>query len=178
MRKITVFLLLTALLLLNACTVQENMNADIFAERFCNRSGCVAGHEGIVFSGNKALCFVQSENGTQLLLGARIQESGEATSVSVSTDFTFASDVSKARTDFVEACENAVAVFAAGDYPDYASVFSALAGGDTLPEDHTAYHDTQWYRYALIVTADSGYFSVESKRAVPDTGVEFSLRDE
>ncbi len=177
MRKFFVPLLLLTTVFLGACTMQDTMNPAIFAERFCEYSGFTAARQETLFDENKALCFAKSEAGTQILLGMRTDEGGNVISVSASVDFTDGEPRETAAADFLTACDGCVEIFAQEDSESYAEIAKALGFAKELPKGNTAYHDTQWYRYALIVTDGAAYFSVESKRAVPDSAVEFSLRE-
>ena len=179
MRRIIIAPLLLALTLLSACTVQDTMNPEIFARRLCKRENFTVTNEtDMIFDGEKALCFAQSQAGTQVLFGLITRESGEITSVSACVDFSAGKQKKTAADDFIIACGECIAVFAPDDAQNSEDIYSALSLTDTLPEEKTAYHDTQWYRYTLIVTGTGAYFSVESKRAVPDSAVEYSLRSE
>lgn len=179
MRKILFSLLTFAVLLsllFGGCTVQDEMNAEIFAERFCLSGGYTPVRNEMIFTADKALYYTKSESGTTVLLGMQTTNNENVTSVCASVDFTLSNSRQQAYSDFTRAVESCVCIYAPGDFAEYKLIEKELLLEKGLAGDVTEYHDTQWYRYSLVVTEGSAYFSVESKRAVPDTGVEYSLK--
>ena len=160
--------LLPVFVTLTACSVQEKMSPWIFVERMRQTDkNLVIDTENSFFENEKMVCYAVYADKTKLVFEISTDEHGNSDKISlacVQTD--------KAA-DFVLCAKSIASVYSTEDDSD--NVAKELFGTKEL-SDECRYYETQWRSYAAVLSENGLYFSVESKKLVPQTEVEFSLK--
>lgn len=163
--KILLFMLL--MLMLQACSVQEKMSPQIFFERLSKVNEQLAFDTSEqFFDGNEYVCFVSDENSNSFVFQISVNDSGNSEKISVTAE----------KTDeyvFNECVESIIKVYAPDD--DAKKIIAALYS-DINNNSKFRYCETQWHSYSAVIEKECRYFSVSSKKLVPESEVELSLK--
>ncbi len=158
-------LMFVMLFLLCSCTVQAEMNPEIFVSRFSEKyPDCKLETEGMFYEGNKSVLFANDETQNRFALEITTDSSERVQKISLAC-----SGADKAESLFVFA-EKVLSVYAPEE--DINAVLHNLADGK-----YFSYYETLWYGYAFSQTESGAFFSVENKRFAPERESVLTLKE-
>lgn len=165
MKRITVVLLL--LFILTACSVQEKVNPQIFIERVqnCDENITV---ENVFFEDDVFICFADYAQKANLVFEMATDEHENVKKINLACTQTDKAE------EFIYCAESVVKTYAPED--DSAKVIKDLFSSKEL-SGKCIYYETQWHIYSAVLSENGLYFSSESKKLVPQSDVEFSLKE-
>ncbi len=168
MKKLVIALVFVSLMLTCACSVQENVSADIFFNRL-SKNCTVLDFEGSeqFLKDNKHCCFVKDANGAEFAFEITVNESGDAQKISL------ACDITKIPTSLMKCIESVIKTYSPED--DIKEVFAALFENGKIKQGN-AYHETQWRKYSCYAAENDFFFCVQNKKLIKETKVELSLK--
>lgn len=168
MRKIISIVLFLFVLLLSACSVQENMNPKLFLEKLAviNPELNLECSEQF-YENNSYFCFVSDKNRTDFLIEILVNDSENVQKISLVCNQT-----DKAA-DFISCVRSIIETYAFGDNTD--EILSALYENGEIKQK-SIYYDTQWHNYISSASDLSVYFSVSSKKLIPESNAELTLK--
>lgn len=158
-------LILIMLLLLSSCTIQKDVNIDLFIERFCNKyPQYIVEYDKISYEKDRCILFISNDSGITFTveLTSDLQEKVKKISITcIETDKT------ELLRDFVK---DIIFIY---DYDEDAdSVISNL-----FTDKNFSFYETDWYLYAFIKTENGIYFSVENKKYSPAKEYELTIKE-
>lgn len=158
--------ILLSLLFLTACSVQEKFNPQIFIERIqkCNKNITV---ENTFYEDDVFVCFAVYNDNTDIVFEIETDEHENAKKISLACSQTDKAD------EFI-LCTNSIIDICAPD-DDSGQVIKELFSERKL-SNKFRYYETQWHSYSAVLSESGLYFSAESKKLVPQSEVEFSLK--
>lgn len=157
-------------LLLGGCTAQHEMNAEMFLSRLCkSKEYSYDELGGTPQKDGKAYAFVTNSKGARFAYGFDCDADGEVTKIGFNTERRNAEG-------FLAAIADCCNIFAPDDADSFALMKESLGLSRGLPKTATEYYSSSWYLYSLVVTDATAYFAVESKRSLPDSSAEYTLR--
>ena len=163
-----IFCLALVLLFFSACSVQEKISPMIFIERIINSNDKIsADTENSFTENNRYVCFIKYSDKTDMVYQIETDEQGNATKISLTCTQTDKAD------DFIDCALATVSVYSPDDKTD--EVSDALFNGYKL-SDECLYFETQWHLYSAVISKNGLFFSVQSKKLIPPSKVEFSLK--
>lgn len=168
MKKLVLLLISFSVLFSSACSVQENMNGDIFFERLSKNNELLDfnSSEQFVTDGSQ-YCFVKDTNGTEYVFEITLNESGDAEKAAVSCG------ISKVPQGLTECVKSVIKTYSPGDDAD--AVLSAFFSQGKVKRGNL-YYETQWRKYTCCATEDDFFFSVTNKKLVNESGSFLSLK--
>lgn len=166
MKKIACLVLV--FLALTACSVQEKMSPWIFTERIQETDKSISiDTENSYYENGNFVCYASYKDNVRLVFEISTDEHGNSDKISLACTQTDKTD------EFVLCAMNVVEAYAPDDSADEVikNVFlkRELSG-------KCVYYDTQWHSYAAVLSENGLYFSAESKKLIPQSEVEFSLK--
>lgn len=160
--------LLLVFLTLTACSVQEKMSPMIFIERIGQTDKkLIIDTENLFFENKNLVCYAVYAQKTKLVFEISTDEHGNSDKISLACIQT-----DKAP-DFILCAKSVFSVCSPDDDSD--AVFKELFGSKEL-SDECRYYETQWHSYAAVLSENGLFFSIENKKLVPQSEVEFSLK--
>ena len=156
-----------ALVFLAACSVQENMSPQIFIERLQKNDSRFAVDTDNSFVDGGFVYFVNYDNGLELVFEISTDEQGNSDKISLACIQTDKAD------EFIVCAEKTVEVYAPDDSAD--EVIKSLFSGRELNGEYV-YYETLWHSYSAVLSENGLYFSALSKKLMPNSEVEFSLK--
>lgn len=163
-----IFALVSVILFLSACSLQEKMSPRIFFDRLSkiNIQLDMENSEQFI-EGNDYVCFVSDFNSTEYVFQISVNDSGDAEKISLACNQTDKS------ADFVSCAKSVIQAYAPDDSAD--EVTASLFENGAIRQKYI-YHDTQWHKYSAVASDSGFFFSVSSKKLVPAEEVELSLK--
>ncbi len=166
MKKI--FCLISVLLILGSCSVQEKVSPMIFMKRIIKTDNNLnADIDSSFVEDNNYICFAKYAEKTDVVFEIKTDEGGNVKKISLACTQADKTD------DFIDCVSSVIKTYAPDD--DIQSVLSSILLTKNT-SDNFSYHETQWYLYSSAVTENGLYFSVENKKLIPQSEVEFSLK--
>lgn len=160
--------LVVALLLLTACSVQETVSPQIYMDRIQKNDKNISFNSSDAFLENiNYVCFVRYAQNADIMFEIAMNEQGSAKKINLACTQTDKIDL------FVQCAQSAAETYAPDD--DAQRVISELFKSREI-SDKCLYYDTQWHAYSAVLSENGLYFSVESKKLVPQSDVEMSLK--
>ncbi len=168
MKKFILILLSVSLIFTSACSVQENMSADIFFDRLSENSAELdfESYEQLVIDG-KSCCFLKDLNGAEYAFEITLNENGDAEKIAVSCNIT------ELPQSLISCLESVIKTYSPVDNSE--EVISAFFENGK-PKQGNSYYETQWRSYSVYATESDFFFSVSSKKIVGQSAVELSLK--
>lgn len=167
MKKLTCIVLILFLLILNACSVQETVSPQIFIQRLQKSDeNFVFDIDNAFFEENNYICFAAYKS-IDIVFEIAADEQGNAKKINLACTRTDKID------SFISCVQSIIATCSPDD--DAQTVISELF---LVKEssDKCLYYDTQWHEYSAVLSENGLFFSVESKKFVPRSEVEYSLK--
>lgn len=163
MKKIIIIAVLTVLFL-SSCTVQQEVNPDLFMSRLSESYPELSVEsENAFYEEGKCVVFV---NLLRLRCVAEMTLDGNERVQKIS--------IACAETDnadeFISFAERITAVYAPDE--DFSSVSEILFGSERY-----SYHETQWYYYTFSQNETGFFFSIENKKLAPQKEIELTLKE-
>lgn len=155
-----------SLLFLTACSVQEKVNPQIFIERIQKNNKNIA-VENSFYEDAAFVCFAVYNGNTDIVFEIETDEQKNAKKISLACSQTDKAD------DFISCAECIIKTYAPDD--DSGQVIKELFSQKEINGKFN-YYETQWYSYSSVLSENGLYFSAEIKKLVPQTEVEFSLK--
>ncbi len=166
MKKVAVVILL--MIFLSSCTVQKKMSPWIFIERVEKNDKNIAFDTGNSFYENEDfVCYATYADMSGFCVEILTDESGNSKKISLACMQTDKTD------KFISFSKSVIETYSPDDSAD--EVIKSLFGNKKI-NNVFAYHSTQWYDYSAILSENGFYFSVASKKLMPQSEVEFSLK--
>ncbi len=168
MKKLVLLLVSVVLTLFSACSVQENMNADIFFDRLSKNCELLDFENAEKFiKDNRYYSFIKDLNETEYAFEITLNEVGDAEKIAVSCE------IEKVPQSLMTCVESVIKTYSPDDNAkEVLSVFW-LKGKVKLGN---LYHETQWRKYSCYVTESDFFFSVTNKKLVNESGSFLSLK--
>ena len=167
MKKTSIILFFTVLmLLLQACSVQEKMSPQIFFDRLSKiNTRLVFDTSEQFFEGNEFICFVSDDADNAYAFQVSVTDSGDCEKISLAAE-------KGDENAFKECVKSVIGVYAPDD--DAEEVVLSLFNSNS--NQKFQYYETQWHSYSFARENECRYFSVSSKKLMPESKVELSLK--
>ena len=164
MKKQVLICLFLIAFLLNACSVQEKMNADIFFERISD-----SGFEiiDIIYENNKNLYYVKDSESTDYILEFSYNDYGDVNKIS------FACNKTDKAENFIKYMRDIISAYSPDENKD--DIINELTENGKLKHYYT-YYDTQWYFWSSFSDINGLYFSVTNKKLSEQRIADYSLK--
>ncbi len=168
MKKLICFVFTLSLFALSACSVQETVSPLIFINRVQKHDKNILFDVSNTFIENERHVFYTTYSGnSEIVFEISVNEQGDAEKINLACNQTDKID------SFVSCVQSVAETYAPDD--DAKTVVSELFLSREL-SDRCLYYDTQWHEYSAVLSEKGLFFSVESKKLVPRSDVEFSLK--
>lgn len=166
MKKIACLML--AFFILTSCSVQEKMSPWIFTERIQKTDKNISiDTDNSYFENGDYVFYASYADDVKFIFEISTDEHGNSDKISLACTQTDKTD------EFVLCAMRTIEAYAPDDSAD--EVMQNLFSNKE-PNDKCIYYDTQWYSYAAVLSEKGLFFSVESKKLIPQSEVEFSLK--
>lgn len=162
--KRTVFSVLL-LLCLTACSVQENMSPELFFDRLQKFDSNISINNSF-YDNENFICYMLYHNADIIF---EIQTDNEKNSIKINLACT---DTDKIN-EFTDCAESVIKIYAPDD--DINTVSKNLFDNKNINNNFT-YYDTQWHSYSASLSDNGLYFSVSSKKLMPESEVGLTLK--
>lgn len=168
MKKSIILLLFISVFLFSSCSVQETMSPQIFFERLShvNSQLCLDSSEQF-YEGNEFVCFVSDLNANNYAFQISVNDNGDCEKISLACNKT-----DKA-SDFISCAKSVIQTYSPNDDADV--ILNQLYSGGEIRQEYV-YYDTQWHKYSAAASDAGFFFSVSSKKLIPESEVELSLK--
>lgn len=150
---------------LTACSVQENMSPELFFERLQKYDNSIS-IENSFYEDKSYVCFALYHN-ADIVFDILSDDSNNAKKINLAC-----SDTDKIN-EFIDCTESVIKIYAPDDNPQ--EVVENLFDNKTANNEFI-YYNTQWHTYSAVLSDNGLYFSVSSKKLMPESEVEFSLK--
>lgn len=163
MKKLFMIVVLTVLFL-SSCTLQQEVNPDLFMSRLSESYPEISVEsENAFYEESKCVVFVNS-SGMRYATEMTTDNNERVQKISIACAKTDNAD------KFISFAEKITAVYAPDE--DFGSVSEMLFGGERY-----SYHETQWYYYAFSQNETGFFFSIENKKLAPQKEIELTLKE-
>ncbi len=154
------------MLFLQACSVQEKMSPQIFFERLSKiNAQLVFDTSEQFFEGNEFVCFASDADNNSYAFQVSVTDSGDCEKISLAAE-------NGNENAFRECVKSVINVYAPDD--DAEKVIISLLNSSS--NQKFQYYETQWHSYSFARENECRYFSVSSKKLMPESKVELSLK--
>lgn len=160
MKKILILLFL--MIFLSSCSIQENMNPEIFSDRFYKLIGNEISSENLRYENNREILFFKEKNGTDYIIEFNTDTMDNIKKICLACN-----DTSKADS-MNYYFEKIINIFAPDENTD--EIISNLL------IDKWNYYSTQWFDYSSAVSDEGIFLSVESKKLSTQSDAELTLK--
>ena len=153
------------LLFLCSCTIQKEMDSQLFLSRFSEKFPDYRSEiDEIFFEDDKSVVFVNDIAGNRFALEMKSDLQGRVQKISLACS---GADKAECLLSFAK---DVLLVFAPDE--DIEAVFQSITDGD-----YFSYYETLWYSYAFSQTENGTFLSVENKRFAPERESGLTLKE-
>ncbi len=166
MRKQILCIILLFVTFLNACSVQEKMNSEIFFERLSIINNCL-NITDIINDNEKCIYYVNDDKSVDYIFEFYNDNIGDINKIS------FACNRKDKAEDFIKYMCDIIFVYSPNENKD--EIISELTENGKLKPKYT-YYDTKWYIWSSFSDENGLYFSVVNKKLSEETIAKYSLK--
>ena len=153
---------------MNACSVQERMNPEIFFERLFGISDeYMTESKEIYYENGKCICFINDIYGSELVYEFSLSDNKDIYKISFACN-----EADKAEKNIIYV-KDIISVYAPQENAD--EIVESLTENGK-PHKGFSYYDTQWYSWAVYFDENGFFFSVTNNKIIEKTTVEYSLK--
>lgn len=163
--KKTAILMIIICLLFNSCSVQENVNPQILIERIIKSDENVVVHNSF-YDEESFVCYVKHKN-SDFIFKFETDENENVKKINLAC-----LDTDKVN-DFIDFVQTVIGVYSPDD--NRAEISENLFDERKM-NDECLYYESQWHSYSAVLSEKGLYFSVSSKKLMPESEIEFSLK--
>lgn len=163
MKRIVVSVLL--ILSLSACSVQENMSPELFFGRFEKYDNNISVNSSF-YENDSFVCYTLYHNADIVF---DIKTDNDKNSVKINLACT---DTDKIK-EFTDCAESVIRIYAPDD--NVRDIIDNLFNPLKVNNEFR-YFSTQWHTYAAVFSDSGLYFTVSSNKLMPESKVEYSLK--
>ncbi|MEE1011959.1 MAG: hypothetical protein U0L11_08005 [Acutalibacteraceae bacterium] len=150
---------------LTACSLQQNMNSELFFKRFIKYDNSISVNNSF-YDNNSFVCYALYHNADVIFT---ISEDKDQNIKKINLTCSNTDKIN----EFADCSESIIKIYAPDDNSKI--ITENLFKTENINNEFI-YYDTQWYTYSTFLSDDGLYFSVSGKKLSPESKVELSLK--